>query len=233
MNEIGPGSPPIQSPDDENRRLKEENDRLRRALIAHGIPVPTEVPASPASPKLLVALPPESKEDRARNRIALFRSLFRGRDDVYSRRWQNPDGRYGYMPAALKDWKAINQSKPEDRKRVEQKTRKFLPLTETVVEEHLLGKETIGVYPLLKDETCWFLAVDFDKKTWEYDSLAFLETCQQLKVPAALDRSRSGKGGHVWIFFERVIAALSARKLGCVILTRTMERRHQIGPRFL
>jgi hypothetical protein len=75
--------------------------------------------------------------------------------------------------------------------------------------------------------------VDFDKKTWEYDSLAFLETCQQLKVPAALDRSRSGKGGHVWIFFERVIAALSARKLGCVILTRTMERRHQIGPRFL
>jgi superfamily II DNA or RNA helicase len=229
MNEIGPGSPPIQSPDDENRRLKEENDRLRRALIAHGIPVPTEVPASPASPKLLVALPPESKEDRARNRIALFRSLFRGRDDVYSRRWQNPDGRYGYMPAALKDWKAINQSKPEDRKRVEQKTRKFLPLTETVVEEHLLGKETIGVYPLLKDETCWFLAVDFDKKTWEYDSLAFLETCQQLKVPAALERSRSGKGGHVWIFFERVIAALSARKLGCVILTRTMERRHQIG----
>jgi superfamily II DNA or RNA helicase len=229
MNEIGPGSPPIQSPDDENRRLKEENDRLRRALITHGIPVPTEVPASPASPKLLVALPPESKEDRARNRIALFRSLFRGRDDVYSRRWQNPDGRYGYMPAALKDWKAINQSKPEDRKRVEQKTRKFLPLTETVVEEHLLGKETIGVYPLLKDETCWFLAVDFDKKTWEYDSLAFLETCQQLKVPAALERSRSGKGGHVWIFFERVIAALSARKLGCVILTRTMERRHQIG----
>jgi superfamily II DNA or RNA helicase len=229
MNEIGPGSPPIQSPDDENRRLKEENDRLRRALITHGIPVPTEVPASPASPKLLVALPPESKEDRARNRIALFRSLFRGRDDVYARRWQNPDGRYGYMPAALKDWKAINQSKPEDRKRVEQKTRKFLPLTETVVEEHLLGKETIGVYPLLKDETCWFLAVDFDKKTWEYDSLAFLETCQQLKVPAALERSRSGKGGHVWIFFERVIAALSARKLGCVILTRTMERRHQIG----
>jgi superfamily II DNA or RNA helicase len=148
---------------------------------------------------------------------------------VYARRWQNPDGRYGYMPAALKDWKAINQSKPEDRKRVEQKTRKFLPLTETVVEEHLLGKETIGVYPLLKDETCWFLAVDFDKKTWEYDSLAFLETCQQLKVPAALERSRSGKGGHVWIFFERVIAALSARKLGCVILTRTMERRHQIG----
>jgi superfamily II DNA or RNA helicase len=85
------------------------------------------------------------------------------------------------------------------------------------------------VYPLLPDETCWFLAADFDKKTWEYDSQAFLETCQELKVPAALERSRSGKGGHVWIFFERALPAITARKLGCVILTRTMERRHQLG----
>jgi hypothetical protein len=92
-----------------------------------------------------------------------------------------------------------------------------------------LGKETVGVYPLLPDETCWFLATDFDKKTWEYDSQAFLETCQQLSVPAALERSRSGKGGHVWIFFERALPAITARKLGCVILTRTMERRHQLG----
>ena len=95
--------------------------------------------------------------------------------------------------------------------------------------EHLLGKETIGVYPLLPDETCWFLAADFDKKTWEYDSLAFLETCKELNVPAALERSRSGKGGHIWIFFDRALPAITARKLGCVILTRTMERRHQVG----
>jgi superfamily II DNA or RNA helicase len=133
------------------------------------------------------------------------------------------------MPVAIKDWNAINKSRPEERKKVDEKTRKFLPLTDAVIQQHLLGKETIGVYPLLRDETCWFLAADFDKKTWEYDSQAFLETCRELNVPAALERSRSGKGGHVWIFFERALPAITARKLGCVILTRTMERRHQIG----
>ena len=133
------------------------------------------------------------------------------------------------MPVVVKDWKAINKSRPEDRKKVDQKTRRFLPLTDAVIEDHLLGKETIGVYALLPDETCWFLAADFDKTTWEYDSLAFLETCRQLNVPAALERSRSGKGGHIWIFFERALPAITARKLGCVLLTRTMERRHQVG----
>jgi hypothetical protein len=169
------------------------------------------------------------KDERARKRIALFRNLFRGREDVYARRWENADGRSGHVPAAVKDWKAINKSRPEQRKKVDQKTRKFLPLTEGVIENHLLGKETVGVYPLLPDETCWFLAADFDKKTWEYDSRAFLETCQQLSVPAVLERSRSGKGGHIWIFFDRAPPAITARKLGCVILTRTMERRHQLG----
>jgi len=129
----------------------------------------------------------------------------------------------------VKDWKAINRSRPEERKKVDQKTRKFIPLTDAVIESHLLGKDTVGVYALLPDETCWFLAADFDKKTWEYDSLAFLETCQGLNVPAALERSRSGKGGHIWIFFDRALPAITARKLGCVLLTRTMERRHQLG----
>ena len=101
------------------------------------------------------------------------------------------------MPAHVRDWKAINQSRAEDRKKVAQKTRKFLPITDAVIEQHLLGQETIGVYPLLPDETCWFLAADFDKKTWEYDALAFSETCKELSVPAALERSRSGKGGHI------------------------------------
>jgi hypothetical protein len=129
----------------------------------------------------------------------------------------------------VKDWKAINRSRPEERKKIDQKTRRFLPLTDAVIENHLLGKETVGVYPLLSDETCFFLAVDFDKKTWEYDSQAFLETCLELSVPAVLERSRSGKGGHIWIFFDRALPAITARKLGCIILTRTMERRHQLG----
>src|SRR5665213_3709128 len=215
--------------DEENQRLREENARLRRVLAAHGIPVPQFTPEDARQVQSITPAAVENKEERARKRIALFRSLFRGREDVYARRWENDGGRHGYMPAAVKDWRAINKSRPEDRKKVDQKTRKFLPVTDAVIENHLLGKETVGVYPLLPDETCWFLAADFDKKTWEYDSQAFLETCRELKVPAALERSRSGKGGHIWIFFERALPAITARKLGCVILTRTMERRHQIG----
>ena len=215
--------------DEENQRLREENARLRRLLDSHGIPIPQSSSDNPFPIQTPEPVAVESKEDRARKRIALFRSLFRGRDDVYARRWENPDGRSGYSPAALKDWKAINSSRPEDRKRVDQKTRKFLPLTDMVVENHLLGKETIGVYPLLADETCWFLAVDFDKKTWADDSRAFLDTCRELSVPAVLERSRSGNGGHVWIFFEHALPANIARKLGCAVLTRTMERRHQLG----
>jgi len=130
---------------------------------------------------------------------------------------------------ALKDWKAINSARVEDRKRVDRDTRKYFPLTDAVIEDHLLGKVTVGVYPLLLDESCWFLAVDFDKKTWTEDSLAFLETCRELGVPASLERSRSGNGGHVWIFFENALSASTARKLGCAILTRTMEQRHQLG----
>ena len=215
--------------DEENQRLREENARLRRVLAAHGIPVPQFVPDDGRRVQSITSAAMENKEERARKRIALFRSLFRGREDVYARRWENSDGRSGYSPAALKDWNAINSSRPEDRKKVDRNTRKFLPLSDVAIENHLLGKETIGIYPLLPDETCWFLAVDFDKKTWTDDSRAFLDTCQELNVPAALERSRSGNGGHVWIFFENAIPANTARKLGCAVLTRTMERRHQLG----
>jgi hypothetical protein len=98
-----------------------------------------------------------------------------------------------------------------------------------VIEDHLLGKATVGIYPLLQDETCRFLAVDFDKKTWADDSRAFLDTCQELGVPAVLERSRSGNGAHAWIFFDNAPPASTARKLGYAILTRAMERRHQVG----
>ncbi|THD53302.1 MAG: restriction endonuclease subunit R, partial [Phenylobacterium sp.] len=86
-----------------------------------------------------------------------------------------------------------------------------------------------GVYPLLPDGTCWFLAVDFDKECWEADASAFVETCHAKGIPAALERSRSGNGGHVWIFFSEPIAARTARQLGAAILTETMERRPEIG----
>jgi superfamily II DNA or RNA helicase len=222
------GSLPFESPEQENARLREENTRLRRLLATHSIAIPQWTPTIPSPAKVAESMQVD-REECARKRIALFRSLFHGREDVYARRWESADGHSGYSPAAIKNWKAIKESRPEERRKVDQKTRKVLPVTDAIIEKHLLGKETVGVYPLLPDETCWFLAADFDKKTWEYDALTFLETCHELGVPAALERSRSGKGGHVWIFFERALPAITARKLACVILTRTMERRHQLG----
>jgi len=116
--------------------------------------------------------------------------------------------------------------------------RVFVPVSDGVVESHLKGYDiisrskkdyTVGVYPILPDETCWFLAVDFDKTAWGRDSLAFLDTCNQFNVPAALERSRSGDGAHVWIFFSDAIHASMARKLGTFLLTKTMETRPKIG----
>jgi hypothetical protein len=221
---------PLHSALAECERLREENARLRRVLLEHNIPIPT-VPKAIAVPAAENDDGSEAKSiaDQIKHRVALFRSLFRGREDVYAVRWEASGGRCGYMPKSDRDWKAYNASKPNDRKKTDRKTRKLWPLTDQAVEDHLRGRQTVGIYPLLPGETCWFLAVDFDKKTWQEDALAFLGTCQELDVPAALERSRSGNGGHVWIFFDRAIPAFTARKLGCLILTRTMERRHQVG----
>ncbi len=215
----------------EVRRLVEENARLRSLLIAHGIPIPEAARPTlqppQASHSALEARKPGIAT--AEQRIALFRSLFRGREDIYAIRWENNDGRSGYMPKADRDWKSYLSAKDEDRKKVDRLTRTYRPLTDDVIHGHLIGEQTVGVYPLLQDETCWLLAVDFDKNAWQEDTVAFLAACSELSVPAALERSRSGKGGHVWIFFERAIPASTARKLGCAILTRTMESRHQLG----
>jgi superfamily II DNA or RNA helicase len=215
----------------EVRRLMEENARLRGLLIAHSIPIP-EAAQPTLHPPQASNSAPEVRKPRiatAELRIALFRSLFHGREDIYAIRWENNDGRSGYMPKADRDWKSYLSAKDEDRKKVDRLTRTYRPLTDDVIHGHLVGKDTVGIYPLLQDETCWLLAVDFDKKAWQEDTAAFLAACSELSVPAALERSRSGKGGHVWIFFERAIPASTARKLGCVILTRTMESRHQLG----
>ena len=102
-------------------------------------------------------------------------------------------------------------------------------LTEESIRNHLTGKQTIGVYPLLPDETCWFLAVDFDKRSWMADVAAFAATCRQFQVPVSVERSRSGCGAHAWLFFDHPVPAANARQLGSALLTRTMEKRHEVG----
>src|SRR5262249_42019150 len=111
-------------------------------------------------------------------KIALFRGLFRGREDVYALRWER-DGESGYSPAGIRDWKALAGLSPAARRKRDKETRKLLPLTDEVIHGHLSGKWTIGVYPLLPDDTCWFLVVDFDRDSWQLDAAAFLESCHQ------------------------------------------------------
>jgi len=160
-------------------------------------------------------------------KVSLFKDLFRGRDDVYAVRWEGRNGKTGYSPAGDKEW---DQAPPSGRgpKKSFRITRLF-SLSEEVIRDHLLGKQTIGVYPLLADDTCWFVAVDCDKSKWEADACAFLKMCRETGVPASLERSRSGNGGHVWIFFTSPVQAALARKLATAILTRTMERRYALG----
>jgi len=105
--------------------------------------------------------------------------------------------------------------------------RLFALLTDEVIRRHLDGRITAGVYPLLQDETCHFLAADFDKKSWQDDVKAFMVTCKSNNIPAYLERSRSGNGGHIWIFFTEPVAAALARQIGIYLLTETMEQRHQ------
>lgn len=176
----------------------------------------------------------------SQEKIALFRRLFCGRADVYAKRWQNhKTGRSGYSPACRNEWVSGICDKPNVK--CGQCTHQaFLPVTDQVIHAHLTGKDkntigastqetTIGVYPLLPDDTCWFLAVDFDKANWQEDISAFIKTCQTQQVPAYVERSRSGNGGHVWIFFNQPIAANDARKLGAYLLTKTMAHHPDMG----
>ena len=168
-------------------------------------------------------------------KIALFRSLFRGREDVYPRRFESrKTGKAGYAPACANEWVRGICEKPRI-KCAECPNRRFLPVTDEVIRWHLSGSDAegqpfvAGVYPLLQDETCFFLAVDFDKAGWRDDATAFLEAARRLNLPAALERSRSGRGAHVWFFFEEAIPAALARRLGSHVLTETMEGRPDIG----
>jgi hypothetical protein len=178
--------------------------------------------------------PPEAK-------IALFRSLFRGREDVYAKRFESRrTGKSGYQPVCWNEWIRGICEKP--------KTtcgnctqRSFEPVTDEVIRYHLEGYSpaksawgnpipfVMGVYPLLQNETCNFLAIDFDKKTWQQDVNSFIDTCKLEEIPAALERSRSGNGAHIWIFFNKPVLVAKARRLGSFLMTCTLDRRPEIG----
>ncbi len=165
----------------------------------------------------------------AQEKISLFLRLFRGRDDVFPKLWtSSKTGRKGYSPACGNEWVRGVCGKPRV-KCSDCPNQAFMPLTDQVILDHLQGRHIVGVYPLLKDDTCWFLAADFDKDCWLEDVAAFVDTCRDLGIPAAVERSRSGNGAHVWFFFSSPVSAISARRMGCYLITETMARRHQLA----
>lgn len=168
-------------------------------------------------------------------KVALFRGLFTGRSDVFPVRWENHNSaRAGYSPACANEWALGICAKPKV-KCGQCPHQAFIPVSDEIVARHLRGGGTrsgdfvAGVYPLLADGTCWFLAADFDKQDWAADARAFVETSRARGIAAALERSRSGNGGHVWIFFDEAVPASIARQMGAALMTGTMERRPDIG----
>ena len=218
----------MESDDAQNglRRLRDENARLKELLTRHGIaweepaiPEPVPVPAQPAQ------VPTPFTTDQ---KIALFRRLFRGREDVYPQRWESAKGRSGYSPACGNEWKSGICHKPRV-KCGDCNQRQSLPVTDQVIYDHLAGKQTIGVYPLLSDDSCYFLAADFDESDWREDAKAFMHSCRELGIPAALEISRSGNGAHAWIFFTEPVPAREARQLGAALISHTCDRTRQLS----
>ena len=225
----------------QNEILRKENAELRSLLRAHGIeykirstntieykPRPTNVIDSIYSPVSLPVIKLSLDE-----RVALFMSLFKGRKDVFARRWfSKSTGKAGYQPVCVNEWRRGVCDKKKF-KCAECPNRDFAPLTSQDVYRHLEGKDenccdVVGLYAIMLDNNCSFLCTDFDDKSCKHgykdDVLAFVGVCRDWQIPYAIERSRSGNGAHVWIFFEEPLPAFKARRLGNAILTEAMNR---------
>ena len=201
-------------------KLQAENARLIALLESRGIewrpPAALSPPASEPS-KLSTG-----------EKVALFRRLFRGRLDVYPIRWESKaTGKSGYAPACANEWRAGVCEKPRI-KCGDCSNRLLIPLSDAVIYGHLAGEHTVGVYPLMEDDSCYFVAVDFDEAEWRLDARAFMGSCEALGVPAALEISRSGCGAHAWVFFAGRVSARDARRLGTAIISNTCARTRQL-----
>lgn len=174
--------------------------------------------------QLIEKLEKENKVISNEEKVKIFMEVFKGRTDLYAKRWtSNKTGKSGYSPVCKNEFSTYKCDKPRV-KCNECPFRELTPLTEDIILKHLKGEITIGIYPLLPGDLCNFLAIDFDKKTFEKDVAAFWNICDELDIPIYVEKSRSGNGAHIWIFFEESIPARIARKMGNILLTKTMEK---------
>ncbi len=172
--------------------LRAENAMLRALLQAHGIAIPGGDADGPDATEEVSAV---SKRSPMADRIALFMSLFQGRADVYARRWEGKNGRAGYSPVCWNEWRKDVCVKPKGKCGACSHAA-HLPFDENAVAAHLSGSCVLGVYPLLRDETCRFLAIDFDEAHWRDDVRMVADTCGAQAIPCSVEISRSGHGAH-------------------------------------
>ena len=205
-----------------DKALRTENRRLIALLESHGIA--WRAVRSPTAPSPAAAPQPLSSAEK----VALFRRLFRGRTDAYPVRWESKtSGKAGYAPACANEWRSGVCEKPRI-KCGDCGNRQLIPLSDAVIYGHLTGQHTIGLYPLLEDDTCHLLAVDLDGADWPADARAFVQSCDDLGVPVALEISRSGQGAHAWIFFSGRVPAREARRLGTALISHACARTRQL-----
>ena len=206
----------------ECRQLRKDNLTLRSQLDLVSKSDLESMPAINPVIKELSAPVHPTVELSTDAKVQLFRSLFKGREDVYSVRWDSKNGRSGYAPACDNEWLSGICDKPRI-KCSDCNNRKLLSINYQAIYLHLTGKKTIGAYALLTDETCWFLAADFDGDQWQEDATAFARTAKFNGIHASLEISRSGDGAHVWIFFTQPVLAATARRLGSALITLTCD----------
>ena len=209
--------------------LEAETNEARTLLVALRAELGSLGAAPPAIRVELPGRLPEPVPRTGEQKVRLFRQLFRGRADVFPTRFvSRKSGKAGYAPACGNKFVRGVCGLPKV-KCGDCPNQAFVPVDDAAVLAHLRGRHVMGVYPLLEDETCWFLAIDFDKETWAEDVLAVVATCREVGLPAAVERSRSGEGAHVWFFFREPVPAAAARKMGCYLITETMSRRHELS----
>lgn len=170
-----------------------------------------------------------TKASPTEDKVALFHSLFKGRDDVFAKRWVSAkNGKSGYSPSCLNEWEpgVCRKTKIKCNECQQQNYEHF---SDTAIMSHMRGKSVIGLYPLLDDNSCWFLAMDFDEGEWRSDIGAIRQFCDAHETPCAVEVSRSGNGAHVWFFFSERIQASRARTFGSALLTSVMSERHKLS----
>lgn len=201
-------------------QLLDENIRLKKLLKKNGIIYEEAISSSVKKQLSLESV--INIKSTSQKKVELFKSLFVGRTNVVAKRWESSNGKTGYSPYCMNEWQSGVCEKPRVKCKV-CKAKNFVGLNHKVIESHLKGNITLGLYPLMEQDFCKLLVMDFDRKNWKEEVVQVVESCEKLEIDCSIEISRSGNGAHLWFFFNKIIRASEARKFGFAILDYTMQ----------